>query len=107
MITGVHAIVFAPEVRGGTATLTSFGNPTASTPDDPQPAGASALLVTSPVTIQGTGETITRPPPAAPLISFRLFQVTGSGSLTLRGLTLASGLAQGGGPAGIIYSGVG
>jgi hypothetical protein len=55
--------------------------------------------ISSPVTIQGNGATITRAASASP---FRLFYVSGglsgipSGSLTLQNLTLSGGLAKGG-----------
>jgi hypothetical protein len=88
-------IVFDPSIRGGTVVLTSFTNP-ASTPDVPQPAGPSALVVRSPITIQGAGETITRGSPFPFFRHFRLFQVTAAGSLTLQNLTLTNGLAAGG-----------
>src|SRR5262249_49741645 len=54
------SIVFDPSVRGGTVYLSTFTNLAASTAAVPQPAGPSAFVITSPITIQGTGETITR-----------------------------------------------
>ncbi|MBX9625804.1 MAG: hypothetical protein K2X82_18535, partial [Gemmataceae bacterium] len=92
-------IVFDASVRGKTVGLTTFTNLSASTADVPQPAGPSAFLVTTPITIRGTGETITRTGGNA----FRLFQVTAAGNLTLDTLTLSNGLAQGfaGGAAGL------
>jgi hypothetical protein len=97
-------IVFAPEVRGGTINLSTFTNFAASTAAVPQPAGPSALLVTNPVTIQGTGETLNRDSTSA----FRLFQVTATGRLVLQNLTLSGGLVQGGSSAagfgGAIYN---
>jgi hypothetical protein len=89
-------IVFDPTIRGGTVFLSSFTNLAASTADVPQPAGPSAFVITSPVTIQGSGETITR----TGGINFRLFQVTAAGNLTLRNLTLRNGVAQGGAGGG-------
>src|SRR5262249_52391363 len=89
---GGDTIVFDPAVRGGTVNLLTPTNPLVSTAAVPQPAGPSAFLVTSPITILGTGETITR----AGTTAFRLFQVTAAGSLTLRNLSLNNGLAQGG-----------
>ena len=53
-------IVFAGAAVGGTINLATFTNLAASTADVPQPAGPSAFLITTPITIQGTGETITR-----------------------------------------------
>src|SRR5262245_21521627 len=90
-------IVFAPAVRGGTATLSIPFNLPISVPNVPQPAGPSALVVISPITIEGTGETITR---AVGSLAFRLFQVTAGGNLTLRNLLLSNGLAQGGAGGG-------
>jgi hypothetical protein len=86
-------IVFAPSLRGGTVNLSILQNISSSVPKVPQPAGPSALLITSPITIEGTGETIAR---AIGARAFRLFQVTGDGNLTLHNLTLSNGLAQGG-----------
>jgi 2-polyprenyl-3-methyl-5-hydroxy-6-metoxy-1,4-benzoquinol methylase len=89
---GPDVIQFGPAVQGKTINLLTFSNPTASTLVVPQPAGPSALLITSSITIQGTGETITRGSTAG----FRLFQVTAGGGLTLSNLTLSNGLARGG-----------
>src|SRR5262249_15253163 len=90
---GADTIVFAPSLRGGTFALSFLNHLPTRQPNVPQPAGPSALIVFSPITIQGTGETITR---AFGAPAFRLFQVTGAGDLTLRNLTLSNGLAQGG-----------
>jgi hypothetical protein len=90
---GADTIVFAPAVRGGTVNLSTFFNPPASSAVVPQPAGRSALLVLDTVTIQGTGETITR----AGADDFRLFQVNPGVGLTLDRLTLSNGSALGGG----------
>ena len=90
-------IVFDPSIRGGTVTLSTFQNIASSVLQVPQPAGPTALIVTCPFTIAGTGETITR---ALGAPAFRLFQVTGEGSLTLENLTLSNGLAQGGAGTG-------
>src|SRR5438309_1025940 len=49
-------ILFDPSVRAGTVALSSFRNLAASTAAVPQPAGPSAFLISSPVTIQGSGE---------------------------------------------------
>jgi hypothetical protein len=89
---GPDIIQFGPAVQGKTINLLTFSNPGASTLIVPQPAGPSALLITSTITIQGTGETITRGGTAG----FRLFQVTAGGRLTLSNLTLSNGLARGG-----------
>src|SRR5262249_13897428 len=97
-------IVFAPEVRGGTVNLTTSVNQLQSSSSFPQPAGPSALLVVTPIIIQGTGETLRRDSADA----FRLFQVTEGGSLTLQNLTLDGGLARGfdsaAGLGGAVYS---
>ena len=93
---GSDTIVFAPAVQGAAVSLTAFTNPAASTAEVPQPAGPSAFLVTSPVVIQGSGETLTR----GGAVAFRLFQVTATGNLTLSNLTLSNGLARGGTSAG-------
>ncbi|HJT76121.1 MAG TPA: hypothetical protein VJ739_02875, partial [Gemmataceae bacterium] len=77
---GADTIVFDPSIRGGTANLSILLNISSSIPKVPQPAGPSALIITSPITIAGTGETITR---AAGARAFRLFQVTADGNLTL------------------------
>ena len=90
---GADTIVFDSTVKGGTVGLMSFTNlPDSSDPSNPQPVGPTALVITSDVTIQGTGETITR----SGTTPFRLFQVTAAGTLTLQNLTLSNGLAQGG-----------
>ena len=78
-------IVFTGAAVGGTINLVMFDNRGASTTDDPQPVGPTAFIIVSPITIQGTGESITRAVIAMP---FRLFQVTAAGNLTLRNLTL-------------------
>jgi hypothetical protein len=96
-VPGADTIVFDPSVRGGTVVLSFFNNPSSRTLDVPEPAGPSALYITSPITILGSGETIAR---AANTAAFRLFQVTGDGDLTLENLTLANGIARGGAGGG-------
>ena len=91
-VNDADTIVFAGAAAGGTIGLSTFTNLAAGSATVPQPAGPTALIVSSPVTIQGTGETITRIGATA----FRLFQVTAAGNLSLRNLTLSKGLAQGG-----------
>ncbi len=85
-------IVFDPSVRGGTINLTTFD-----TGLDTNEFGPSAFIVTTPVTIQGSGETIRRDA-AAP--AFRLFAVLPNrvtfSQLTLSDLELTGGLARGG-----------
>lgn len=56
--------------------------------------GASALLIASPITIQGNASGITLRRDAAS-IELRLFRVTTTGNLTLESLTLAGGVARG------------
>jgi hypothetical protein len=85
-------IVFDPSIRGGTIALSDFVNPPGSFPIVPQPAGPSAFVIISPITIQRTGETLAR----VGAIDFRLFQVTAAGTLTLQNLTLRDGRAMGG-----------
>lgn len=89
-------IAFDPSIRGGTVGLSILQNFSSSVPKIPQPAGPSAFIVTSPITIQGTGETITR----TGARDFRLFQVTAEGNLTLQNLTLRDGEAVGGAAGG-------
>ncbi len=85
--TGADTIVFDSAVRGGTVKLTTFANPPTG-----NFAGPTALVVFDDIIIQGTGETITR----GGTTPFRLFQVTGTGSLSLNNLTLSNGHALGG-----------
>ncbi len=89
---GADTIVFAPAIQGGTVNLTTFTSQPNSSVPNPQPIGPTALIVLDDVTIQGTGETITRTAADA----FRLFQVAPRVGLTLNNLTLSNGLAQGG-----------
>jgi hypothetical protein len=58
------------------------------------PSTVSALVITTPITIQGnnTGVTVRR---ADPGTEMRLFRVAGSGNLTIASLTLAEGVARG------------
>jgi hypothetical protein len=107
---GADTIVFSGAAVGGTVNLLSFDNRAAGTADDTQPVGPTAFILTTPVTLLGTGETITRATGSA---NFRLFQVTAAGTLTIQNLTLSNGMAQGGaalngggaaGLAGAIYN---
>ena len=77
-------IVFTPDLANQTVGLTSV--------DPNNDVGPAALVVNTPVTIAGTGQSITR----AATANFRLFYVTAAGNLTLDNLTLTNGLAQGG-----------
>ncbi|HET6574009.1 MAG TPA: choice-of-anchor Q domain-containing protein [Fimbriiglobus sp.] len=93
--TGADVIDFAPAIRGETVKLTTFFNPPNSATvlgATFNPAGPTGLIVFDDVTIQGTGETITRTASE----SFRLFQVANTGKLTLQNLTLTNGHAIGG-----------
>jgi hypothetical protein len=91
---GADTIVFDPALGNQTISLTTFSNPPVSTAVVPQPAGPSALTITTAVTIQGSGQTITRAT-GAPAAVFRFFQVTADGNLTLENLTLSQGSALG------------
>src|SRR5262249_36368642 len=77
-------IRFADNLQNGTISLTGIAN---------TPEGGSALLVSSPITIIGNGQTITRP---ANTTSYRLFRVAAGASLTLRDLRLTGGTVLGG-----------
>ena len=85
--TGNDTIVFAPAVAGQSFGLSTFFNPPTG-----NFAGPTGLIVSSGIVIQGTGETITRTGSS----TFRLFEVTATGSLTLQNLTLSNGIALGG-----------
>jgi len=77
-------IVFSPALTGSVA-LTNFGG---------QAEGASALVVSSPITIRGNanGITIARGA-AAP--EMRLFHVTAGGNLSLESINVTGGVARG------------
>src|SRR4051794_2204571 len=70
---GADTIVFGPAIRGGTVGLTTFTNLPTSTASVPQPVGPTALIVSSKITIEGTGEVLVR---SLASTEFRLFQVT-------------------------------
>ena len=89
-ITGA-TINFAPGSKGQTIDLTSYVNNTGAAPPPPS-AGPTAFDITSNMTIVGSGEVIQRDATASP---FRLFTVEAGASLTLSGLSLEDGLAQG------------
>ncbi len=84
---GNDTIVFAPAVAGQSFGLSTFFNPPTG-----NFAGPTGLIVSSGIVIQGTGETITRTGSS----TFRLFEVTATGNLTLQNLTLSGGIALGG-----------
>ena len=88
-------IRFDASLAGQTLGLTTIGDVS---------IGQSALFVTTPVTITGSGQTITR----QGAIPFRLFAVSTSGTLSLQNLTLMNGFAQGGdgaaGFGGAVYN---
>ncbi|OWK43314.1 hypothetical protein FRUB_02913 [Fimbriiglobus ruber] len=79
-------ITFAPSLAAQTITLTTIGDTT---------AGPAAFVITSTITIEGSGQILTRDT-SSTASAFRLFTVTGSGNLTLENLSLENGLAQGG-----------
>ncbi|AMV41026.1 hypothetical protein VT85_26560 (plasmid) [Planctomyces sp. SH-PL62] len=78
-------ISFAGNLNGGTITLSTVGDAS---------VGASALLVSSAIAIEGPGGDcgVTLSAAGVPM---RLFYVTSTGSLTLRNLTLSGGTARG------------
>ncbi len=76
-------IRFDPSIAGKTITLTNFADFS---------FGFSGLLISTPVTIVGSGQTIFRDS----TVPFRLFAVSNSGTLSLQNLTLMNGFAQGG-----------
>src|SRR5262249_44500061 len=86
---GADTIVFAPALATGSIVM----NDVLGDAD----RGFSSFLITSQITIQGTGQTFTQVvnPVMGPL-GIRWFAVTGEGQLTLENLTLSGGLAQGG-----------
>ena len=94
-------IGFDPSLAGATLALSTIGDET---------VGASAFAISTPITIEGSGQTLTRSA-AAP--AMRLFMVTAAGNLTLESLWLRNGEAAGeagidgaGGPGmgGAIYN---
>jgi CSLREA domain-containing protein len=80
--TGNDTIVFAPAIAGGVVRLTQA---------DATLFGPSALVITSQITIAGTGETITRASGV-----FRLFLVTPAGDLPCRTWPWATGWPRAG-----------
>ena len=93
---GADTIVFAGAAFGGMVSLSTADAATTAATNTENLAGPSALVVRSPITIQGTGEAIIRIGGTA----FRLFQVTETGDLTLQNLILFRGLAPGGAGGG-------
>jgi hypothetical protein len=87
---GPDTITFAPALAGATIMLTTT---------DPAAAdGPSAFAVSSSITIDGGSASVTVARSAAGgTPAFRLFDMAGSGNLTLQHLTLRGGLAPGGG----------
>ncbi len=84
-------IVFAPQLKGANIDLSTI---------DSNKYGPSALDVSGPVTIIGSGQTI-EPKPFSPTDisgpgAFRLFAVEPKAILNLQNLTLANGVAKGG-----------
>ena len=90
-------ITFANALNGKTIVLSLFSNDVAAGSAE---FGASAFLLSnSTLTIDGSGHGITLARDTAQP-AFRLFDVDSGGNLTLRGLTLRNGLAQGGNSKG-------
>lgn len=75
-------IVFDPSLARQTVALSTVGDTS---------VGPAAFLVSTPITIEGSGQAISR----ATETAFRLFTVSGTGSLVLRDLVLVNGLARG------------
>ena len=96
-------IVFDPSLRYGPIDLTSSINNFGASPPPPS-AGPTAFDITSSMTIQGSGQVIVRDAAASP---FRLFTIETNGNLTLSGLTLEGGFAQGGDGGGTNLGGGG
>ncbi len=95
----VNTITFDSSLDGKTITLTTVGDSS---------FGPSALLVDSPIAIDGPGGSGSGITVSAAGTTKRLFDVTSTGNLTLENLTLSGGTAQGfagggadaGGPGG-------
>ena len=88
----VTAITAANAAGGGTVTLTP-GCPytlTASHGNDGVNGPAGLPIVTTPITFEGNANTITRSPMAS---AFRIAQVSSTGGLTLKAVTLSGGHA--------------
>jgi Concanavalin A-like lectin/glucanases superfamily/IPT/TIG domain len=100
--TGNDTIVFSPSIDGGTIQLSTFANDLSAGSTFP---GPSAFRINTTLKIDGEsgltkGITIARDTNPADYAggqvpNFRLFFVDATGSLTLTGLTLENGLAQG------------
>jgi hypothetical protein len=86
---GADTIDFAPALVGGTISLTQFD-----TGLDDGEVGPSAFEITTPITIHGSGQVITRG--TGEVGNFRLFFVESGGDLTLENLELTGGRAVGG-----------
>ena len=98
--TGNDTIQFSSAIDGGTISLSSFTN-------DTTVAGASAFLIGNHDTLVIDGETgltqgitITR----GGTTPFRIFDVNATGNLTLKGLTITGGKAQGSAGGGSAFS---
>jgi hypothetical protein len=100
----ITAIQNATTTTGATTITLAANTPFDFTSADNSTDGGNALpVITGNITIVGNGDTIER----TGTTPFRLFDVASGGSLTLEGLTLSGGLAQGTGIAaqgGAIYS---
>ena len=82
----VNEITFKPSLDGETITLSTVGDSS---------FGQSALLVDSPITIDGPSSSGSGITLSAAGTTMRLFDVTSTGNLTLDNLTLTGGTAQG------------
>jgi hypothetical protein len=83
---GADTIEFDPSLAGGTIALATVASST---------FGPSALLVTSDVTVDGGDAPMLTIVRSGAVTRLRLFRVTAAGSLTVRRITLASGVARG------------
>ncbi|MFO0796219.1 MAG: VCBS repeat-containing protein [Gemmataceae bacterium] len=92
-------IVFDPSLAGGTVGLTGSTLDPRSAPTDAGSTGASEFVVTTPITLQGSGQVIERTG-ARGQPEFRFFHVRKGGSLTIDRVELHGGLARGGNGAG-------
>jgi hypothetical protein len=83
---GADTIVFDPSLAGATIQLSISGNST---------FGPSALAITSDVTIDGAAAALLTISRSVAVPRLRLFYVAGGGTLRLRNITLANGVAKG------------
>ncbi|HSP16686.1 MAG TPA: choice-of-anchor Q domain-containing protein [Thermoanaerobaculia bacterium] len=83
---GADSIVFDPSLAGATIELSTSGNST---------FGPTALSITTDVTIDGAAAPLLTISRNAGVSRLRLFYVTSGGTLRLRNITLANGVAAG------------